>query len=244
MFRSLLFLGASLGVMIIGGIVMLPALLFARRLASRTPSWFAGIQLFLLESIAGLALEVRGRKNLPAGAALIAVKHQSALDAYALVRLFPDACFVLKQEILDVPVVGWFIAAMDVIAIDRSAGTASLRQIMTNARRAVDEGKSLVIFPEGRRTAPGERVAYQRGVAGLYSALDVPVVPVALNCGLFWAPKRVRKRPGRAVIALLEAIPPALPRHKFMNELENRIETETSRLIVEAESLQRSGQLR
>ena len=104
MFRSLLFLGASLGVMIIGGIVMLPALLFARRLASRTPSWFAGIQLFLLESIAGLALEVRGRKNLPAGAALIAVKHQSALDAYALVRLFPDACFVLKQEILDVPV--------------------------------------------------------------------------------------------------------------------------------------------
>ncbi len=232
--RSCAFLVASLGVMVFLGLAMLPALLLARRLAARVPVWFAGVQLFLLDVVAGLRLEVRGRNNLPCGPALIAVKHQSALEAYALARLFPDACFVIKQEIVRLPVVGWFVSAMDCLAIDRRAGLASLRRIMGHAARVTDEGRCIVIFPEGTRTAPGERVAYQRGVAGLYAALGVPVVPVALNCGVFWPRRQIRKNPGCAVMAFLEAIPPALPRERFMEELESRIENGTSELIAEA----------
>lgn len=238
--RSCAFLVLSLGVMVILGLTMLPALLLARRLAARVPVWFAGVQLFLLDVVAGLRLEVRGRNNLPGGPALIAVKHQSALETYALARLFPDACFVIKQEIARLPVVGWFVSAMDCLAIDRRAGLASLRRILGHAARVTDEGRCIVIFPEGTRTAPGERVAYQRGVAGLYAALGVPVVPVALNCGVFWPRRQIRKRPGCAVMAFLEAIPPALPRARFMEELESRIETGTSELVAEARKGTRS----
>ena len=232
--RSCAFLVLSLGVMVFLGLTMLPALLLARRLAARTPVWFAGAQLFLLDVVAGLRLEVRGRNNLPDGPALIAVKHQSALEAYALVRLFPDACFVIKQEIVRLPIVGWFASTLDCLAIDRSAGLASLRRILGHAARVTSEGRCIVIFPEGTRTAPGERVAYQRGVAGLYASLGVPVVPVALNCGVFWPRRRIRKRPGCAVMAFLESIPPALPRAQFMEELESRIETGTIELVAEA----------
>ncbi len=239
--RSLLFAGASIAVMLTAGILLLPSLLVARRFAARVPPWFAGIQLFLLHRIAGVALEVRGVTDLPRGPCLIAAKHQSALEAYALVSLFPDACFILKRELLGLPVAGWFIAAMDVAAIDRGDGVASMRKVMARARAAVAAGRSLVIFPEGRRTRPGERIAYQRGVAGLYSALGVPVVPVALDCGLYWPPRRLRKRPGRAVIAFLEAIPPALARRRFLDELENRIETESRLLLAAGESPGHSG---
>ncbi len=232
--RSWAFVVASLGAMVCLSVTMLPALLLERRLAARVPVWAAGVQIFLLDVVAGLRLEVRGANNLPDGPALIAVKHQSALETYALVRLFPEACFVIKQEIVRLPVVGWFVSAMDCLAIDRAAGLASLRRILGHAARVTGEGRCLVIFPEGTRTAPGERVAYQRGIAGLYAALGVPVVPVALNCGVFWPRRQIRKRPGCAVMAFLEAIPPALPRARFMEELESRIETATSELVAEA----------
>ncbi len=232
--RSCAFLTLSLGVMVFLGVTMMPTLLLARRLAARVPVWFAGAQLFLLDVVAGLRIEVRGRNNLPDGPALIAVKHQSALETYALLRLFPDACFIIKQEIARLPVVGWFISTMDFIAIDRSAGLAAMRRILVHAATVTNEGRCMVIFPEGTRTAPGERVAYQRGVAGLYTALGVPVVPVALNSGIFWPRRQFRKRSGCAVMAFLEAIPPALPRTRFMEELESRIETGTRELIAEA----------
>ncbi len=232
--RSCAFLVLSLGAMVLLGLTMLPTLLLARRLAARVPFWFAGAQLFLLDVVAGLRLEVRGRNNLPDGPALIAVKHQSTLETYALLRLFPDACFVIKQEIVRLPVVGGFVAAMDCLAIDRRAGLASLRRILDHAARVASEGRCIVIFPEGTRTTPGKRVAYQRGVAGLYAALGVPVIPVALNCGVFWPRRQIRKTPGCAVMAFLEAIPPALPRARFMEELESRIENGTSALVAEA----------
>ena len=238
--RSCAFLVLSLGVMVFLGVTMLPTLLLARRLAARVPFWFAGAQLFLLDVVAGLRIEVRGRNNLPDGPALIAVKHQSALETYALLRLFPDACFIIKQEIVRLPVVGWFALAMDCLAIDRGAGLAAMRRILGHAVTVANEGRSMVIFPEGTRTAPGERVAYQRGVAGLYAALGVPVVPVALNSGVFWPRRQIRKIPGCAVMDFLEAIPPALPRARFMEELESRIETGTRQLVAEARNRGRS----
>ena len=123
---------------------------------------------------------------------------------------------------------------MGVLAIDRKRGPAALRKLIAGARKAVADGRHVVIFPEGTRTAPNARQPYHSGVAGLYGALDMPVVPVALNTGLFWPPRRVRKRPGRAVMAFLEPLPPGLPRRRFMTALEDRIETGSDRLAREA----------
>ncbi len=232
--RSLLFLAASLATVTAVGIGCLPLLAVSRRRAGRVAPWVGGVQLWLLRNLVGLRLELRGLDGAPPGPVIYAVKHQSALETYLLCSRMPDACFVLKREIVKVPVAGWFVAAMNIIDIDRSAGAAALRDMLRRARAEAGKGRSIVIFPEGTRTAPGERRRYHPGVAALYGELGLPVVPVALNTGVFWGRKRIVKRPGRAVLAFLAPIASGLPREAFEDTLAERIESETARLVEEA----------
>jgi 1-acyl-sn-glycerol-3-phosphate acyltransferase len=113
--------------------------------------------------------------------------------------------------------------------------------MLAAARRAVAEGRPIAIFPQGTRTAPGEMRPYQPGVAALYQALDLPLVPAAVNSGLFWGRRGFVKRPGRIVLEFLEPIAPGLPRQELMAELEQRIETATARLETEAMASYRAG---
>jgi len=233
--RSFLFVSVSLVLMIVTGIAGLPLLLVSRSTAARLARWFSGCQIRMLRVMVGLELDVLGLKNLPRGPVLIAVKHQSALETHALVALLKNACFVIKREIVLVPIVGWLIASLGVIAIDRSGGTSALKTMLKSAREAVAAGRHVVIFPEGTRVPPGESAPYHVGVAMLYGDLGIPVVPVALNTGVFWPRKRLTKKPGRAVIAFLEPIEPGLPRREFMKTLSERIESESTRLLEAAE---------
>jgi 1-acyl-sn-glycerol-3-phosphate acyltransferase len=137
---------------------------------------------------------------------------------------------VLKRELFLVPFYGWYAARAGSIAIDRRGGAGALRRMVTAARRAASAGRPVVIFPEGTRTAPGHRLAYQPGVAALYQALQLPVVPAAVNSGLYWGRRSFVKRPGRIILAFLEPIAPGLPRREMMAELEARIEAATSAL--------------
>ncbi len=232
--RSLVFLAVTVIAMLVVGIVASPLLAFDRPRAGRVTRWFSRFEVAVLRMIAGLDLEMRGLDTLPDGPFLFAAKHQSAMETYALTARLPQACFVLKQEILQVPVAGWFVTAMDVIAVDRRGGTSALKSMVTQARAVVAQGRSVVIFPEGTRVAPGELQRYHPGVAALYTGLDIPVVPVALNTGLFWRRRGFLKHPGRAVIAFLDPIPPGLERKAFMAELETRIEGGTRALLDEA----------
>jgi len=232
--RSLAHVALSLTVMAAVGLGGLPLLLIDRRRAGAATRWFARFQIAALRVIAGIELDVRGLDTLPDRPVLIACKHQSALETYALTMLLPRACFVLKREIVQVPVAGWFIAAMDVIAVDRAGGAAALKSMVASARQAVGKGRSIVIFPEGTRTAPGERRRFHPGVAALYVGLDLPVVPVALNTGLYWRRRHILKHPGRAVITFMEPIAPGLDRKAFMAELQRRIEDGTDALVREA----------
>ena len=218
----------------IQAIAGLPVLLTSRRSAYRFGRAWADAILRLCAAVAGLGYEVRGREHLPRGPAIIAMKHQSAWDTFAVAVIFDDPAIVLKRELLWIPFYGWYLRKAGMIAIDRKAGAQALRRLVAAAERAVAQGRPLVIFPEGTRTAPGTHRPYQPGVAALYRQLDLPLGPVAVNSGVFWGRRRFLKRPGRIIVEILPPIPPGGERREVMAELARRIEGASERLVAEA----------
>lgn len=194
--------------------------------------WIVG-SLWLLKVCVGLSVREVGAENLPAGPALFAAKHQSAWETLYLSWRLNHPAFVLKKELLLIPVFGWFLSRVGMIAIDRSGKASALKKMVADSKAVFAAGRPVVIFPEGTRVAPGDSRPYQPGIAALYAQLDVPVVPVALNSGLFWGRQAVVKKAGVITIEYLPAIPPGLDRKTFMRELEGRIEGAASRLAKE-----------
>ena len=232
--RALAFNIAFYAVTAVLGIAGLPVLLAPRSWVMCFGRFWARCVLALLKAIVGLDGEIRGLEHLPRGPCIIAMKHQSAWDTLILPVVLGDPAVVLKRELLFVPLYGWYAARAGSIAIDRRGGAGALRPMVRAARREAAAGRPVVIFPEGTRTAPGQRLAYQPGVAALYQALALPVVPAAVNSGLYWGRRSFRKRPGRIILAFLEPIAPGLPRRRLMSELEDRIEAATAALEQEA----------
>lgn len=185
--------------------------------------WAQGA-LGLLGAIAGVRHRVVGREHLPAGPVMLAIKHQSAWETIALNLVLRDPAFVLKQELTRIPVFGWLLRRAGMIAVDRDGGAAALRGMVAAARARLAEGRPIVIFPEGTRVPPGERRPYHPGVAALYGALDVPVVPVALDSGRFWPRRDMRMAGGTITLAFLPPIAPGLARRAFAGTLESAIE--------------------
>jgi 1-acyl-sn-glycerol-3-phosphate acyltransferase len=215
------------------GVLALPFLLTPRRTCMRFGRFWAQTVLFLVKWTVGLDSEIRGRKNIPPGGCLIAMKHQSMWDTLILPPLLGDPAVVIKRELQFVPFYGWYATRSGSIFIDRKGGAGALRRMIGDAKRAIAMGRPVVIFPQGTRTRPGlpvEDMPYQPGVAALYRELAVPLVPAAVNSGLYWGRRAFVKRPGRIILEFLPAIPPGLPRREVMRELETRIETATAAL--------------
>ena len=181
--------------------------------------WMRGLQV-LLGAIVGLRYQVRGLQNLPDRPVIIASKHQSAWETvfFHLVRV--DTVIGLKHELTRIPLFGWYLMIAHNIRIDRGGAAKALRSLIEGAKTAVAEGCSILIFPEGTRVAPGDPPDYKPGVAALYKELEIPVVPVALNSGLFWGRQSFLKRPGTIAVEFLEPIAPGLERKAFMALLE------------------------
>jgi 1-acyl-sn-glycerol-3-phosphate acyltransferase len=220
--RALLFYIGFFGVTALLGLLGLPLLLTPRRWALRLGRLWARCVLFFLKAIVGLDGDVRGLDHIPSGPSIIAMKHQSAWDTLILPVILDDFAVVVKRELLFVPLYGWYAARAGSIAIDRKGGAGALRQMVSRARQDAAAGR------------PGQRLTYQPGVAALYQALRLPVVPAAVNSGLFWGRRSFMKRPGRITLAFFEPIPPGLPRREMMGELESRIEAATVVLECEA----------
>jgi 1-acyl-sn-glycerol-3-phosphate acyltransferase len=193
--------------------------------------WVCGTVL-LLRVLVGLTHEVRGVAHRQTGAALYAVKHQSAWDTLVFALLLDRPAIVLKKELLNLPLFGWYMRKCRMIPVDRKGRATALKRMAADARDRAAAGRPILIFPEGTRVAPGHRRPYQPGVAALYGALDLPVVPVALNSGLFWGRQAFHKRPGHIVVEFLPPIAPGLERRNFMAELEAAIETASDRLAA------------
>ncbi len=187
-----------------------------------------------LRVMVGIRHEIRGRDNIPDGPAIYASKHQSAWDTMAMFLPFDDPAYVIKKELIDLPLYGWFARKCEVIGVDRKGGTAALRKMVADTKAILAAGRPVIIFPEGTRAAPDQHLKFHSGVAALYAQCGVPVVPVALNSGLFWSRRSFVKRPGRIVVAFLPPIAPGLDRKAFMAELQSRIGTATDGLVAEA----------
>ncbi|HEY6979437.1 lysophospholipid acyltransferase family protein [Reyranella sp.] len=212
-----------------------PILLLPRRAVVVWAQVWITFILWWLRVTCRLSHRVLGRENLPEGPVIIACKHQSTWETLAFTLLFSDIAIVLKRELLFIPVIGWAMARAGNIAVSRGEGASALRRLVRQAKAVVADGRSIVIFPEGTRVAPGGQKPYQAGTAALYRQLGLPVVPVALDSGVFWGRREFVKRPGVITMEVLPPIPPGLGRGPFMALLREHIETATARLVDNAE---------
>ncbi|MEL6437607.1 MAG: lysophospholipid acyltransferase family protein, partial [Pseudomonadota bacterium] len=196
--------------------------------------WWAHISTGLMRLIVGTRFEVRGIENLPETGAIIAPKHQSAWDTFCFLPWVNDPVYILKRELMWVPLFGWYVSRMNMIPIDRGNREQSIRKVNEGARREMAKGRQLVIYPEGTRRPPGATPNYKSGIAYLYSATNVPVVPVAHNAGLFWPKGSFWRYPGVCEMEFLEPIQPGLDRETFMATLSERLEAAADRLLLNA----------
>ena len=225
-------------VFFVGGLiialVLLPCLILPRGAIQWGLKVWATTMMWFLKGVAGLRWEVRGLENLPDEPCILACKHQSAWETGIFYQLVQDPSYILKKELLSIPFFGWYLAKGGAIAIDRKAGASALKLMIKGTQDRLARGQNVVIFPEGTRSAPGKPGTYHPGVAALYKSVDAPLVPVALNSGLFWQRRSFLKRPGCITIEILPAIEPGQDRKTFMRALQTRIEDASNRLAHEA----------
>jgi 1-acyl-sn-glycerol-3-phosphate acyltransferase len=233
--RSLIFNALFYVNITIRMIVALPTILLPYSFLHGVLRRYASSTLWFLRVVCGTKVEWRGREKLPAGPCIVACKHQSLWETFALFMLLPDPTYVLKRELMWLPLFGWLATKARMIPIDRGSHTKALASMTAAARREAARGRQIVIFPEGTRRPPGAKPRYLPGVAFLYAELGLPCVPIALNSGLFWPRRSLRRHPGTVLVEVLDPIPPGLEKREFLMRLQNTTEQATARLVAEGE---------
>jgi 1-acyl-sn-glycerol-3-phosphate acyltransferase len=221
------------------GVTAVLAILYIPLLALPRPALRDGIRLWArlliwgMRVLGGVRLEVRGLEHLPKGVpVLLAAKHQSMFDIVPAFAVMPDALFVMKRELMRIPVFGWLNLKNGSIVVDRQGHVQAMRKMISDARDRFREPRQLLIFPEGTRRPPGAEPDYKPGVAGLYRDLDCLCVPVATNTGMHVSSSGIATSPGVVVYEVLEPIPAGLKRADFMRTLQERIETASNALMT------------
>lgn len=215
-------------------ILALPCLGQGRRKTQDFARRWAKSSLWLLNKICLIKVEFRGLDNLPSGPCLIASKHESAFETFALTLQIQDFTYVFKKELLSLPLFGLYLKASEQFAIDRTKGGQALAAITRDACKILSEGRQIIYFPEGTRRPVGAPAAYRSGIAHIYTTTGAVCIPVALNSGLFWPRDSILRRSGTIVISFLPAIQPGLDKPAFMQLLKQRIETASAGLVAEA----------
>jgi 1-acyl-sn-glycerol-3-phosphate acyltransferase len=233
--RSLLFNALFYVNITVRMLVALPTILLPYSHLHNVLRHYAGSTLWFLRVVCGVNVEWRGREKLPEGACIVACKHQSLWETFALFMLLPDPTYVLKRELMWLPLFGWLATKAGMIPIDRGSHAKALAGMVTAARRETARGRQIVIFPEGTRRPPGAKPRYLPGVAYLYAELGLPCVPIALNSGLFWPRRSLRRYPGTVLVEVLDPIPPGLQRREFLVRLQSVLEEATARLVAEGQ---------
>ncbi len=235
--RSLIFNIAFYLVLVLMLVLGSWLLLAPRKWAIRALQLWGRISVWLLAVICNTRMEVRGRGNLTHGAYIVAGKHQSFWETFAILPLLDDPCMVLKRELTFIPLFGWFCLKFRMIAVERSAGAQALRQLVRRGKEEIARGRQIVIMPEGTRKPPGAPPDYKPGAAALYGGLAVPCIPFGLNSGLFWPRRRFLRYPGTIVIEFGPAIPAGLSRKEFQRVLQDRIENISDKLLKDSQKL-------
>ena len=212
-------------------IVAIPTFVMPRSSIMSIARAWARSSIWLLRVVCNVKVEYRGLEKIPNGPLLVASKHQSMWETFALLQFFDQPLYILKRELTLIPFFGWYLIKAGMIAVDRRAGGRALLKMVRQASEEVRRGRQLIIFPEGTRRPVGAPPQYKPGVAQLYASCRENCLPVALNSGLFWPRRTFMRYPGTLVIEFLDLLPPGLPRDEFLVRVSTLIEDATQRLV-------------
>lgn len=196
---------------------------------------WAVVGLWVLKKLCHVEHEFRGLEKLPQEACIVACKHQSMWETIVMHLIFRRPVYAFKKELLKIPFYGWYLRIMSGIIVDRDGGMSALKDLIKQSKKYLEQGQTIIIFPQGTRVPVGdiaEQYPYQAGIAALYLACGVKVVPAALNSGIFWPKKGIKKNPGKIILEFLDPIEPGLPKQEFMQKLESVIEKRSEELTV------------
>ncbi|WP_249219181.1 lysophospholipid acyltransferase family protein [Loktanella sp. SALINAS62] len=196
-----------------------------KAIRAATRLWVRGI-LFGLKHIVGLGYVEKGRDLIPDEPCLIVCNHQSTWETLAALVLFPDVAIVAKHELLQIPIIGWYLRKSPMIIIDRESGSKAFKAMLNQSREALAAGRSVLVFPQGTRMDGMEPIRFKRGIELLYSKLGAPVLPVLVNSGKFWGPSGSSKRGGTITVSYLPPIPPGMSAELFARKAEAQMEAE------------------
>jgi 1-acyl-sn-glycerol-3-phosphate acyltransferase len=215
-------------------IVAIPTFVMPRwAILSIARNWAAS-SIWLLRVICNTKVEYRGLEKIPKGPLIVASKHQSMWETFALLQFFEQPLYILKRELEWIPFFGWYLIKANMIGINRSAGGRALINMTRRAGESVRRGRQLIIFPEGTRTPVDAPPQYKPGVGQIYVDCGVTCLPVALNSGLFWPRRTFMRYPGTLVVEFLDPLPPGLKRREFIDRIRTVIEEATGRLVETA----------
>lgn len=214
-------------------LVILPTFLMPARVLKRVAKAWARSSIWLMRVVAGIRVEYRGRENIPQGGLIVASKHQSMWETFALYPEFEDSGYILKRELMWIPLFGWYVWKADMVPVNRGARAAGLTDMNQRAAAMIRAGRQILMFPEGTRRPVDAPPRYKWGVVHLYDTAKAPILPVALNAGLYWPRRKFLRRPGTLIIEFLKPIPPGMPREEVLPLLEARIEEATNRIVAE-----------
>lgn len=222
--RSLLFDVFFYSITFLITLLFLPFLWLPLKHRFIVPKFWARVILIGAKYILGLKYKVRGGENLPARPFIVACKHQSAWETVALNMIIPQSVFIFKRELLRIPIINFYLIRLRCISVKRGGRQKTIEDMLSQAREVLKDGLSIIIFPEGTRSYVGKKPHYRQGIGNMYMDLGVPVVPIALNSGLFWGRRSFLKVGGEIIVEILKPIQPGLSREEFMQTLENSIE--------------------
>lgn len=232
--RSILFNTLFYASLILQMILLSPYYFLApRKKAFAIPKNWARSNHWLMEKVVGTTFTVEGLENIPAGGYILAPKHQSLWDTYALLPWLDDPVYILKRELMWIPIFGWYVARQKMIPVDRGARGKVMVKVMERAKEEMAAGRQLIIYPEGTRRPAGAEPAYKYGIARIYRDLDVPVVPVAMHPGLFWPRRKFLRFPGHFKVRILPPIEPGLDPDVFYETLVEKLEKASDELLIE-----------
>ena len=235
--RSLLFNALFYIATFVQMVASLPYYFFVSRAkAWSVPNYWARFNNFMLRVICGATVEYKGLENIPDGPCIIAAKHQSTWDTFVMLPHLKDPVLILKRQLMYIPIFGQMLARMDMIAIDRASRDVARRQVNAGANRAKDNGRQILIYPEGTRRSPGDQPLYKQGVAMIYEATGLPVIPVAHNAGMFWPRRKFLRYPGKMTVEFLPPILPGLKRDDMFRRLITDLEARCDALLIEGAS--------
>lgn len=236
--RSLIYQVLFYALLVFWILVAIPTLPLPPRVFMGVAKMWGRSSIWLMRVVCNTRFEVRGRHNIPDGPLIVASKHQSMWETFALLQFFDSPLFIYKRELGRIPFFGWYLIKSKMIEVNRSGGVRALMDMSKRAALAIRGGRQLIIFPEGTRRPVGAPPDYKSGVAQIYTMSNEPCLPVALNSGLFWPRRTFLRYPGTLVVEFLEPLPAGMDRKAFLPLLAERIEAATDRLVAEGRAEQ------